>query len=209
MYCVFTDVAFVLSFFFILLSVTHPHTLFHLYFTCLSFRFFLSPSFFFTCHFILITPRVCFISIQSKKMALGVICVSRRWQNGGRHQRLQRCHQPPKPPLMSTCHMLTLTHASHIFAAHEGERRERVSIIRCDTSQHKRSDLTWQPRTHATCRCGPPRQKQTLTGIWVYSEIHTTGALMNTAGWVFLFVSSWICQIWKDVGATQSPSDGL
>lgn len=32
----------------------------------------------FICHSFLITPSLCVISIQSKKMALGVICVSRR-----------------------------------------------------------------------------------------------------------------------------------
>lgn len=51
----------------------------------------------FICHSFLITLSCRFISIQSKKMALGLICRSRRRQNGGRHQRSRRCHQPPKP----------------------------------------------------------------------------------------------------------------
>lgn len=38
-------------------------------------------------------------------------------------------------------------------------------------------------RTHMQCsRCGLPPQKQTLTGILVYSEMHITAALMNTTG---------------------------
>lgn len=62
---------------------------------CFLFLFLYSPTRFFICHSFLITPALCFISIQSKKMALGVICVSHQWQNGGRHQRSRRCHQPP------------------------------------------------------------------------------------------------------------------
>lgn len=72
----------------IFLSVTHIQTLcfMSLYLSrilsCTVSRAF--PSFlplffnFFICHSFLITPSLCFISIQSKKMALGVICASRR-----------------------------------------------------------------------------------------------------------------------------------
>lgn len=106
----------------------------------------------FICHSFLITPSLCFISIQSKKMALGVICASRRWQNGGRHQRSQRCHQAP-----NLCWCLPVTHSHscmhHTYLQCAGEKEgKRLSIIRCDTSRHECCNLTWQPYTHVhTC----------------------------------------------------------
>lgn len=49
---------------------------------------------------------------------------------------------------MPACHTLTLTRASRVFAARDTERRKHVSVIRCDRSQCKCYNLTWQPRTH-------------------------------------------------------------
>lgn len=91
-------------------------------FLCLPSCFSSAPPPLFICHSFLITPSLCFISIQSKKMALGVICASRRWQNGGRHQRSQRSHQPPN---LHWC--LPVTHSRscmhHTYLQRAGEKQ--------------------------------------------------------------------------------------
>lgn len=71
------------------------------------------------------------------------------------------------------------------------KRKKHRSVIRCDTSKCKRHSRTWQPHTHQRClRCGPPGCKQTLTGIWIYTEMHIRAALMNTATlFCFLYVA--------------------
>lgn len=150
---------------------------FILYTTSCAFPYY--PSlFFFICHSFLITPALCFISIQSKEMALGVICVICWWQNRGRHQRSGRRRQLPN---LRWCLPVTRSRARE-FAAHKSEGRKLVSVIRCDTSQCKSRHLTWQPRTHTRClRHGPRGHKQTLTGIWIYSGTHRGATLMNTA----------------------------
>lgn len=87
-----------------------------------------SPVPLFICHSFLITPSLCFISIQSKKMVPGVICSSQWWQNGGCHQRSQGCHQPP-----NLCWWLSVTCSrpcTHYTYMRRASGRKREMCIR-------------------------------------------------------------------------------